>query len=214
MSGRTCAAGLESPAASVLLSLDMTSDSTEQPPSVLASIASGDPDAIQACIDRYSGLIWSLARSMMRTTADAEDAVQEIFLSLWKNAGSFDPSKSSEKSFIAMIARRRLIDVLRKKGRRPKLVAMPENGPDPASDDHLTTQRGVEASVAAEMLKELRPDQRKVIELSIYQGMSHSEIAELTNIPIGTVKSHIWRGLNLVRSRIAEMDERAGSATA
>ncbi len=208
------AAGLSSPAASVLLFPDMTADSADRAPSVLGRIAAGNPDAVQDCIDQYSGLIWSIARSMMRTTADAEDAVQDIFLSLWKNAASFDATKSSEKSFVAMVARRRLIDTLRKAGRRPKLVAMPEDGPDPASDDHLATERGVEALIAAELLQELKPDQRKVIELSIYQGMSHSEIADLTDIPIGTVKSHIWRGLNLVRQRIAQLDERTGTVTA
>ncbi len=176
-------------------------------------IAAGEPDAIQECIDQYSGLVWSIARSMMRTAADAEDAVQEIFLSLWKNAATFDSGKSSEKSFIAMVARRRLIDILRKAGRRPKLVALPENGFDPPSDDHLATQRGAEAMVAKRLLGELRPEQQQVIKLSVYQGMSHSEIADATAIPIGTVKSHIWRGLNLVRSRIEEIDRTAGDAT-
>lgn len=191
----------------------MTSDAAVRAAGLLERIAAGDPEAVQACIDQYSGLVWSIARGMMRTTADAEDAVQEVFLSLWKNAATFDPSKSSEKSFVAMITRRRLIDILRKAGRRPKLVALPEEGFDPASDDHLVTERGAEAMVAKRLLGELRPEQRQVIELSVYQGMSHSEIAEATRIPIGTVKSHIWRGLNLVRGRIEEIDERLGDAS-
>lgn len=191
----------------------MTEAPADQPLSALERIAAGDPDAVQDCVDHYSGLVWSIARGMMRTAADAEDAVQDIFLSIWKNAATFDPAKSSEKSFIAMIARRRLIDTLRKAGRRPTLVALPENGADPPSDDHLVTQRGAEALVAKRLLGELRPDQRQVIEFSVYQGMSHSEISEATDIPIGTVKSHIWRGLNLVRKRIEEIDARAASAT-
>lgn len=173
--------------------------------SILGRIAAGDADATQECINRYGGLVWTIARDFLRSPADAEDAVQDIFLSLWKNAARFDSSKSSEKSFIVMVARRRLIDTIRKTGRRPKLVAMPENGPDPANDDHIRMQKSVEASVAVRALDELKPDQKRVIELSVYQGMSHSEIAERTSIPIGTVKSHIWRGLNTVRQRVAEL---------
>ena len=165
-------------------------------------------------IDTYGGLVWSIARDLTRTAADAEDAVQEVFLSVWKNAGRFDAAKASEKTYVAMIARRRLIDSLRKAGRRPKLVSFPENGPDPADNSHLATQHGAEAEVAKRLLGELRPEQRQVIELSIYQGMSHSEISNATQIPIGTVKSHIWRGLNMVRARLNEIDGRSGSATA
>jgi RNA polymerase sigma-70 factor (ECF subfamily) len=178
--------------------------------SILARVAAGDPDAIGECIDRYGGLVWTIARDFVRTAADAEDATQDVFLSLWKNAARFDETKSSEKSFIAMVARRRMIDALRKAGRRPKLVALPEDGPDPADDSHVRMERGLEASIAAETLQVLKPDQRKVIELSIYQGMSHREISELTDIPIGTVKSHIWRGLNSVRERIAELEAKPG----
>ena len=180
--------------------------------SILARVAAGDPDAIGECIKRYGGLVWTIARDFVRTPADAEDATQDVFLSLWKNAARFDETKSSEKSFIAMVARRRLIDTLRKAGRRPKLVALPEDGPDPANDSHIRMERGLEASMAAKTLQELKPDQRKVIELSVYQGMSHREISEATNIPIGTVKSHIWRGLNSVRERIAAMDARPDEA--
>lgn len=180
--------------------------------SILGRIADGDPDATKECIDKYGGLVWTLARDFLRSPTDAEDAVQDVFLSLWKNAARFDASKSSEKSFIVMVTRRRLIDTLRKKDRRPQLVAMPENGPDPADDSHIAIERSAEASVAARCLDELKPAQRQVIELSVYQGMSHSEISEHTSIPIGTVKSHIWRGLNIVRERVAELDS-PGEAT-
>ncbi len=192
----------------------MKSESAGTAASILGRIAAGDSSAVQDCIDEYGGLVWSIARDLTRTAADAEDAVQEVFLSVWKNAGRFDAAKASEKTFIAMIARRRLIDSLRKAGRRPQLVAMPENGPDPADNSHLATQLGAEALVAKELLQGLRPEQRQVIELSVYQGMSHSEISSATQIPIGTVKSHIWRGLNSVRTRLAEIDNQTDTGTA
>ena len=130
--------------------------------SILGRVAAGDLDATRECIDRYGGLVWTIARDFLRVPADAEDAVQDIFLSLWKNAARFDETKSSEKSFVVMVARRRLIDLLRKAGRRPKLVALPEDGFEPASDEHLTMELSVEASIAARCLDVLRPEQRRV----------------------------------------------------
>ncbi len=90
------------------------------PETLLPRIAAGDPDAVQACIRRYGGLVWSLALRMSRSREDAEDAVQEIFISLWKSADRFDPSRATEVTFIAMVARRRLIDRRRAAQRRPE----------------------------------------------------------------------------------------------
>jgi RNA polymerase sigma-70 factor (ECF subfamily) len=81
---------------------------------ILKRIAAGDKTAVQDCLDSYGGLVWSLARRMSPNTNEAEDAVQEIFIDVWKNAARFDESQSSETTFVAMIARRRLIDRLRK----------------------------------------------------------------------------------------------------
>jgi len=85
---------------------------------VLPRLAAGDPKAAEECLDRYGSLVWSLARRHTRNAADAEDAVQDVFLDLWKNAERFDASRASEAAFITMIARRRLIDRLRRKTRR------------------------------------------------------------------------------------------------
>lgn len=178
--------------------------------SILARIAAGDGDAVQECMDRYGGLVWSLARRMAPTVA--EDAVQEIFIELWKSAGRFDPNKASEKTFIATIARRRLIDRLRRQGRRPQMRSLPEPDeptPEPSVDEHLVIERGAEARSAARYLNVLRPEQRKVIRLSVVEGMSHSEIADATGLAIGTVKSHIFRGLAKVRTRLAEAEAAA-----
>lgn len=176
-------------------------------PSILARIAAGDGDAVQQCVDRYGGLVWSLARQMVPATA--EDAVQEVFISLWKSAHRFDPSKASEKTFIATVARRRLIDQLRRQGRRPQTRALPEPdepAAEPRVDDHLAIQTRAEARNVAAYLDELPPAQRKVIRMSVFVGMSHSEIAESTGIALGTIKSHIVRGLNRIRARLAEAD--------
>ncbi len=77
---------------------------------LLQRIAGGDRSAVAACIDTYSGLVWSLARRFLQNEADAEETVQEIFLELWEKAARFDPGVAGEVTFVSMIARRRLID--------------------------------------------------------------------------------------------------------
>ncbi|MEZ4359457.1 MAG: sigma-70 family RNA polymerase sigma factor [Kofleriaceae bacterium] len=166
-------------------------------PPVLARIAAGEPEAIRECLARYGGLVWSIARRF--DPLDAEDAVQEVFLDLWKSAARFDARLASEPAFVAMVARRRLIDRRRSRGRRPTL----EGGELPSvADDALDPHTCAEAAQAARALAQLRPEQRQVLVLSACHGMSHSEIAERTGLPLGTVKAHARRGLLSVRSAL------------
>jgi RNA polymerase sigma-70 factor, ECF subfamily len=167
--------------------------------SVLQRIAGGDSDAVRACIDQYGALVWSLARRLSRTPADAEDATQEIFLDIWRSAGRFDASQGSEKVFIAMIARRRLIDRLRKITSEPPMDTLDVLESVAWSDPGTASQISLEAEQAARALAQLRPEQRKVLELGLLHGLSQSEIATRLGIPLGTVKSFMRRGLIRVR---------------
>lgn len=166
---------------------------------VLQRIASGDKTAVKDCLDSYGGLVWSLAKKMLRNPDDAEDAVQEIFVDIWKNAGRFDAAQSSETTFIAMIAKRRLIDRIRFMNRRISPDSIEDVLTEPAGRDFENMQMGVEAGEAAKVLKAIRPEQRQVLLLSIVQGMSHQEISDATGMPLGTVKTHARRGLIEVR---------------
>jgi RNA polymerase sigma-70 factor (ECF subfamily) len=168
--------------------------------SVLHKIAAGDRDAVQECLDRFGGLVWSIARKLLRDTAEAEDAVQEVFIDIWKNAGRFDPNVASETTFVAMIARRRIIDRLRSANRRVSADSIEDIVAEPASQD-ISPQLSVEARQAAEALITLRPEQRQVLQLSIVQGLSHQEISTLTGMPLGTVKTHARRGI--LQARVA-----------
>jgi len=132
---------------------------------------------------------------MLRNPADAEDAVQEIFIDVWKNAGRYDERQSSETTFIAMIARRRLIDRIRHSNRRITADSFEDDVAEPESRDDRVLQMSVEAGQAAEAVRSLKPEQQKVLQLSIVQGLSHQEIADLTGIPLGTVKTHARRGI-------------------
>ena len=169
---------------------------------ILQRISSGDKSAVQDCIDNYGGLIWSLARRMLPDQNEAEDAVQEIFVELWKNAEKFDDSQSSETTFVAMIARRRLIDRLRKTTRQPDINSLEDILAEPSENKDETMQTNLEAKQAAEVLRTLRPEQQKVLQLSIVQGYSHQEIADALKMPLGTVKTHARRGLMEVRESL------------
>jgi RNA polymerase sigma-70 factor, ECF subfamily len=167
--------------------------------SVLQRIAGGDSAAVRECIEQYGGLVWSLARRLSRSPSDAEDATQEIFLDIWRSAGRFDASQGSDKVFIAMIARRRLIDRLRKTSAEPPMAAVEELESVAWSDPGTGSETSLEAEQARRALAQIRPEQRQVLELGLLHGLTQSEIAARLGMPLGTVKSFMRRGLIKVR---------------
>jgi RNA polymerase sigma-70 factor (ECF subfamily) len=169
---------------------------------ILKRIAAGDSTAVSDCLNKYGGLVWSIARRMLRKADEAEDAVQEIFVDLWKNAARFDESQASETTFVAMIARRRIIDRIRRSSRRIAADSLDDVATEPASRDDRVMQMSVEARQAAEALKTLKPEQQRVLRLSIVDGLSHQEIADLTGMPLGTVKTHVRRGILQAREAL------------
>jgi RNA polymerase sigma-70 factor (ECF subfamily) len=151
---------------------------------------------------------------MTRSRADAEDAVQEIFIDVWRSAGRFDAAQGSEKVFITTIARRRLIDRIRR-GKMNQMMDSVESLEDvkwaePGNDGEVR----VEAERAAAVVARLRPDQCKVLRMGLLEGMTHSEIATATGMPLGTVKTQMRRGLIQVRQWMKiENPVRIGEAT-
>ena len=166
---------------------------------ILKRVAAGDADAVRECLDTYGGLVWSLARRMLRNTEDAEDVVQDVFVDIWKNAQRFDESLASETTFIAMIARRRIIDRVRYASRRVTADSLEDVVTEPSVRTDRSMQLSVEANEAAEAVAALRPEQRQVLQLAIVHGLSHQEIADATGMPLGTVKTHARRGLLAAR---------------
>ncbi len=166
---------------------------------MLQRVAAGDSSAVDECHRRYGPLVWSLVRKFSRHWADADDAVQEIFIELWRTAGRFDPQRASETTFISTVARRRLIDRHRKRSRRPDPVAIDEASLQASAQAEGRLEMFEEAQRAREMMQELRTEEREVLELSIDGGLTHSEIASKTDLPLGTVKTHARRGLQRLR---------------
>jgi len=175
---------------------------------LLKRVARGEQEAMRACIDQYGGLLWSLARRLFASTADAEDAVQDAFVSLWQNAERYDEEKGSEVVFVSMIARRRMIDARRKSSRRQrsmqeiKLLKQPEVAL--THSDLLERDESVHRVVAA--LHTLSSEQQKAITFAIHYGLTHEQIANLLGMPLGTVKTHIRRGLLKLREIMTSND--------
>ncbi len=175
---------------------------------LLPRIAAGDQSAVPECISRYGTLIWSLARRRLASRQDAEDAVQDVFVDLWRSADRFDPLVAEEITFVAMIARRRVIDTLRRRTGLPQAAvdaAAIADVPDPADDASVgrRLELGDEARLADEHLDQLKPEEQRLIRLSVYDDLSHAAIAEHTGLPLGTVQSHIRRGLDSLRLKLA-----------
>ncbi len=179
---------------------------------LLPRIAAGDERAVRDCVSRYGPLVWSLARRWSPDGSEAEDAVQEIFIDLWRTAGRYDAARTSEAGWVAMIARRRLIDRARRRERLPVMESIPDDF-DVASESERDLDREWRAEQAREILRELPPAQRRMLELSLVHGRTHDEIARETETPLGTVKSHIRRGLQRARELLASRTpDEAGEA--
>jgi RNA polymerase sigma-70 factor (ECF subfamily) len=175
--------------------------------SLLERIAAGDERAVRECMDRYGGLVWTLARRFSESAADAEDASQEIFLEIWKSADRFDAARGTESLFITTLARRRLIDRLRARKRKPPTEVYDEHEGDNAVAAEGSAEAAFftsEITTARAALAELDAGERETLLLGIVEGMTHSEIAAHTSRPLGTVKTQLRRGLEKVRRKLRE----------
>ena len=166
---------------------------------LLVRVAQGDGEAVEACMATYGNLVWALTRRLIGRHMDADDAVQEIFVEIWKSAPRFDPAKGTEAQFIATIARRRLIDRIRRKARRPAPQPLGELAHNiPGAKDESVDVRD-DAARAQAAVARLRPEQQQVLRLSIERGLTHEEISTEIAMPLGTVKTHLRRGLIKLR---------------
>jgi RNA polymerase sigma-70 factor, ECF subfamily len=172
--------------------------------SLFERIASGDSSAVKECMDTYGGLVWSLARRFTASAADAEDATQEIFVEIWKSASRYDPAMGKETTFIATIARRRLIDRVRAASRHPDTQEYDDEQHREPQDGGDAGAVAVDVAHARRALDKLDEAQREILLLGIVEGLTHSEIATATGKPLGTVKTQMRRGLIKLRALLEQ----------
>ena len=170
-------------------------------------MARGEARAFEAVYERHSGAAYSLAYRMVGTKALAEDVIQEAFLNLWRSGVHYDRARGSVRTWILGIVHHRAIDALRRNQVHAKRRSDDETAaerleaPDRVEDD---VARRDEASIVRHAMEILPADQLKVIELAYFGGFTHTEIAEILDAPVGTIKGRMRLGLKKMRAQLGE----------
>lgn len=170
---------------------------------LLASIVDKDRQALEALYDRYAGAVYSLAVRMLRDSGAAEEVTQDSFFNVWRRASSYHEQKGSATAWLFSIAHHRTIDELRKR-RRDQTHLQPgvdlTNKPSDGGDDPVEfAAHQLYKGHLQGALETLRPEQREVVLLAYFGGLTHSEIADRLNQPLGTVKTRMRLGLKKLR---------------
>jgi len=166
---------------------------------LLARIQAGDQEAMSLLFDRYGTMVYSVALRVLRDSGEAEDVMQDVFIQVWKNPGSFVSGKGSLAGWLVVVARNRSIDMIRR--RRPtdpvELFSLPSS-----TNLAREAERNSLLGKIRGLMSSLPDDQRKSVELAFFEGLSHSEIAEKTGDPLGTVKTRIRLALITIRKAL------------
>jgi RNA polymerase sigma-70 factor (ECF subfamily) len=176
---------------------------------LLARTGAGDREAFRLLYARYSAPLFSLAIRLVGNVGEAEEMLQDAFMKIWRGAASYDPRKSRPFTWAVTVTRRTCIDHLRKRRRIPQasqLLADDDATLDYSASDSV--RRAAESSEDSERihgaLAGAPPNQRRALELALFSGMTHTEIAQRLEQPVGTVKSWIRRGLLDLRTTLTE----------
>ena len=174
---------------------------------LVRAVAAGDPEAMSELYDRYSTMLLGLSRRVLGSTEDAEEVLQEALIHAWNQAGRYDPSRSSVSTWLVMITRSRAIDRLRSRGVADRTVTAASKE---RSKEHASA-RGAARVLHRERRERLRaelgriPDeQREILELAFFRGMTQREIAESTGIPLGTVKTRSLLAMKKLREALRD----------
>lgn len=173
--------------------LDVESDDRE----LVRRVAGGDRNALGLLYDRYAPIVLALGQKILRSRREAEDLLQDVFLEVWRQAGDYEPSRGSVRTWIVLRARSRALDRCRSAWSRVVPIEdTQERGDEGAVDpmlqaDHERLRR---------VLVTLPEEQQKVLELGYFEGLSSSEIAERLGVPLGTVKSRVAAALAKLRA--------------
>jgi RNA polymerase sigma-70 factor, ECF subfamily len=167
---------------------------------LVARLRAGDQQAMSELYDRYSSVVYGVALRILQDTGAAEDLLQEIFLQLWRKPDAFDSSRGSLGAWLAVIARHRAIDRLRQRRPESDIADCVIAGGTDLRDE---TERSLVIEKVRVVMGEMSADQRTAMEMAFFEGLTHTEIAEKTGEPLGTIKTRIRSGLQMLRARFA-----------
>ena len=174
---------------------------------LVRALAGGDADALSKLYDRYSGMLMGLAHRVLGDASDAEEILQEAFLQAWNQASRYDPGRSSVSTWLVLITRSRAIDRLRSR----KVAVRTATAAQKEKQDLHTSPEGVADVMLLERRARLRTEldrlpmeQREVLESAFYRGMTQSEIAQESGIPLGTVKTRTLLAVRKLRRALED----------
>ncbi len=182
-------------------------DSDPDESELIRRLADGDESAVADLYDRFARPLYSMVHRILHNPADAEEIVQDVFVSLWKNADTFDARRSSPFTWLVTIARNKSIDRLRRTQRRlPEAPGSAEPNPalepiDESRDAAATTAGNERAEIVSQWVAELPENQREAVGLAFFDGLTHPQIAERLHESVGTVKSRIRLGIEKLRRK-------------
>lgn len=171
----------------------------------LERLQGGDSKALEELFDRYTPLLYPMVLRIVRSPSDAEDTLQEVWLQVWKRVATFDPKRGAVAAWLVMLARSRALDRYRSVASRRNAEGRVDAAPEATAGDASTSaaQRQLSERVV-NALAQLAPQQRQVIEIAYFEGLSQAEISKRLNAPLGTVKSWTRQGLQRLRELVPQ----------
>jgi RNA polymerase sigma-70 factor (ECF subfamily) len=176
---------------------------------IVERMAAGDGEALRELYDIHARAVYSLALRILRVQSDAEDVVQEVFVQAWRQASRYDATRGTVAGWLLMQARSRSIDRLRARQARPERSEdeRATDPPDSSAGPDIQVVRGEQARRVRQALEDLPRLQRTALELAYYEGLTHVEIAEQLEQPLGTIKTRIRQGLLKLRQALGTGEE-------
>jgi len=177
---------------------------------LMRRVVEREQSALSELYERYGNPVYGLALRVVQNTQLAEEITQDTFLKVWNQAQSWDPTRGQLISWLLTITRYTAIDRLRREWRQPNLVGAPvEDIPGLFSAlDMVGDARWQDGQILAALLNQLPDEQAEVVQMAFYQGMTHTEMSERLNLPLGTVKTRVRLGLQKLKTLWLESSER------
>ncbi len=171
---------------------------------LVAAMANGDADALRALSARYARMLGAIAYRFVQDESDAEEIAADALWQAWREAATFDPSRSSVSAWLVMLGRSRAIDRFRAvRARRPPENPQPD--PAPVTDALSELETAERARIVKQAVGELEPRQRELLELAYYSDLTQTEIANRVGIPLGTVKTRMRTALITLRDALRRL---------
>jgi RNA polymerase sigma-70 factor (ECF subfamily) len=178
---------------------------------LIARVADGDASAFSALYDRFSGPLYSLAIKILGNEAEAQDVLQEVFLSVWNKAETFRAERGSVFSWIVTLLRNRAIDRIRARQRRAEFLEANAPELEPTGSSSGSSADACEISERAREVRaaiaELSDEQSRVVRLAFFEGLTQTEIAEKLREPLGTIKARAHRGMARLRALLRSLHD-------